>query len=112
MCAASGKVGAIIAQSLLGPLKDHNGVTNSWLNHVMEIFALFMLIGIFTSMLIPETARKTLEELAGEEDTVPLISPGFKEEPPSPILEPIPVGEEGDDSSESISPGFKENPIG
>jgi PHS family inorganic phosphate transporter-like MFS transporter len=42
MCAASGKVGAIIAQSLLGPLKDHNGVTNSWLNHVMEIFALFM----------------------------------------------------------------------
>jgi hypothetical protein len=81
------------------------------------------LIGIFTSMLIPETARKTLEELAGkspsfhsntagEEDTVPLISSGFKEEPPSPILEPIPVGEEGDDSSESISPGFKENPIG
>ena len=78
------------------------------------------LIGIFTSMLIPETARKTLEELsgispsfqanaAGEE--VPLISPGFKE-PPSPILEPIPVGDEGDDSSESISPGFKENPIG
>lgn len=81
------------------------------------------LIGIFTSMLIPETARKTLEELsgispsfqanaAGEEDKVPLISPGFKEEPPSPILEPIPVGDEGDDSSESIPSGFKESPIG
>jgi hypothetical protein len=81
------------------------------------------LVGIFTSMLIPETARKTLEELSGkspsfqadttgEGDEVPLISPGFKEEPPSPILEPIPVGEEGDDSSESSSPGFKEKPIG
>src|SRR5271169_3449949 len=64
--AASGKIGAIIAQSLLGPLKDHNGVTNSWLNHVMEFFALFMsvswiefanlirFLGIFTSFLIPE----------------------------------------------------------
>lgn len=40
--AASGKVGAIIAQSLIGPLKDHDGVANSWLGQVMEIFALFM----------------------------------------------------------------------
>lgn len=32
----------------------------------MEIFALFMLCGLFTSFLIPETKRKTLEELAGE----------------------------------------------
>jgi PHS family inorganic phosphate transporter-like MFS transporter len=32
----------------------------------MQIFALFMLCGIFTSLLIPETKRKTLEELAGE----------------------------------------------
>ena len=32
----------------------------------MEIFALFMLCGIFTTLLIPETKRKTLEELAGE----------------------------------------------
>ena len=35
--------------------------------HVLEIFALFMFLGIFTTMLIPETARKTLEELNGEE---------------------------------------------
>ncbi len=33
----------------------------------MQIFALFMLCGMFTSFLIPETARKTLEELAGED---------------------------------------------
>jgi MFS transporter, PHS family, inorganic phosphate transporter len=39
--AASGKVGAIIAQALIGPLRNRGG-TNAWLNHVMEIFALFM----------------------------------------------------------------------
>jgi PHS family inorganic phosphate transporter-like MFS transporter len=32
----------------------------------MEIFALFMLCGCFTTLLIPETKRKTLEQLAGE----------------------------------------------
>ena len=39
--AASGKVGAIIAQALLGPVRNRGG-TNAWLNHVMEIFAFFM----------------------------------------------------------------------
>jgi MFS transporter, PHS family, inorganic phosphate transporter len=34
---------------------------------VLEIFALFMFMGIFTTLCIPETARKTLEELAGED---------------------------------------------
>lgn len=38
------------------------------MNHVLEIYALFMLIGCFTTLLIPETARKTLEELSGEDD--------------------------------------------
>jgi MFS transporter, PHS family, inorganic phosphate transporter len=37
------------------------------LPHVLEIFALFMFLGIFTTFCIPETARKTLEELAGED---------------------------------------------
>lgn len=32
----------------------------------MEIFALFMFLGIFTSFCIPETKRKTLEELSEE----------------------------------------------
>lgn len=69
LSAASGKVGAIIAQCVFGPLA-HRGAkpgTNDtpWLKHVMQIFALFMLCGIFTSLLIPETKRKTLEELAG-----------------------------------------------
>lgn len=52
--AGAGKVGAVIAQALVGPLKDRGG-DNQWLNHVMEIFALFMLCGIATTYLIPET---------------------------------------------------------
>ncbi|KAH6677096.1 putative inorganic phosphate transporter PHO84 [Halenospora varia] len=71
--AASGKVGAIIAQVVFGPLRTRGakpGATGKdaspWLNHIMEIFALFMLAGLLTSFLIPETKRKTLEELAGE----------------------------------------------
>ncbi|GMM47577.1 phosphate transporter [Pichia kluyveri] len=71
MSAASGKVGAILAQSCIGTLKDHGceakGLPKGcWLNHVMEIFALFMMLGIFTSLCIPETKRKTLEQLAEE----------------------------------------------
>ena len=38
------------------------------MDHVLEIYALFMLLGCFTTLLIPETARKTLEELSGEDD--------------------------------------------
>ena len=68
--AASGKVGAIIAQTVFGPLRTKGNPTkenpNPWLNHIMQIFALFMLCGCFTTLLIPETKRKTLEELAGE----------------------------------------------
>lgn len=70
LSAASGKVGAIIAQVVFGPLRIRGHATTAnpspWLNHVMEIFALFMFCGIFTTLLIPETKRKTLEELAGE----------------------------------------------
>lgn len=76
LSAASGKIGAIIAQTCLGTLINHGCAKdnqNCWLPHVMEIFALFMLIGIFTTLLIPETKRKTLEEISelyhGEIDT-------------------------------------------
>ncbi|KAI5478297.1 MFS transporter, PHS family, inorganic phosphate transporter [Pseudohyphozyma bogoriensis] len=64
--AASGKFGAIIAQIMAFKLKDRGG-KNNWINHVLEIFALFMLTGIFSSLLIPETKGKSLEELSGEE---------------------------------------------
>ena len=62
----------------------HKGAKDStstpWLNHVMQIFALFMLCGVFTTLLIPETKRKTLEELSGE-DTDTLVNP-------SPAIQP------------------------
>lgn len=59
--AASGKVGSIIAQAAIAPLRTRGATktnTSPWLNHVLEIFALFMLLGIFTTLLIPETKRK------------------------------------------------------
>ncbi|TGO12229.1 hypothetical protein BTUL_0092g00290 [Botrytis tulipae] len=82
--AASGKVGAIIAQVVFGPLRTKGaapGATGAaaspWLNHVMQIFALFMLLGLFTTFLIPETKRKTLEELAGEVPGTPNYDPAL-----------------------------------
>jgi PHS family inorganic phosphate transporter-like MFS transporter len=72
--AASGKIGSIIAQSAIAPLRTRGATaTNAspWQNHVMQIYALFMFIGIFTTLCIPETKRKTLEELAGEDLSAP-----------------------------------------
>lgn len=60
-----------MAQVLIGPLRTRGNPTTEnpspWLNHVMQIYALFMLLGTFFTFLIPETKRKTLEELSGEE---------------------------------------------
>ena len=53
----------MIAQALVGPLKDKGGEDN-WLNHVMEILAVFILCGLGTTFLIPETKRQSLEYLA------------------------------------------------
>lgn len=72
--AAMGKIGAIIAQVMAPPLlvkgaNDCHGTGCSpspWLNHLMQIFALFMLCGTLVSFLVPETKGRTLEELAGE----------------------------------------------
>lgn len=52
----------MLAQALIGPLSNKGG-PNVWLNHVMEIFAPFMICGVFTTLLIPETKRQSLEEL-------------------------------------------------
>ncbi|RDB17325.1 Inorganic phosphate transporter PHO84 [Hypsizygus marmoreus] len=63
--AASGKLGAIVAQVGFAQLKDIGG-TNMFVKHILEIFALFMLTGIFSTLLIPETKLRTLEELSNE----------------------------------------------
>ena len=57
--AAAGKVGSIIAQCIIGPLAARGATkknSDPWLNHVLEIFALFMLCGIFSTLLIPEVS--------------------------------------------------------
>ena len=82
--AASGKIGAIIAQTLIGPLRTRgatSGNDSPWLNNVMKIFAGFMAAGLLTTVLIPETKRKTLEQVVfdlygeGEDPSLPLPSP-------------------------------------
>lgn len=71
--AGSGKIGSIIAQGAIAPLRTRGYVKgmkdkSPWLNHVMQIFSAFMFAGIFTTLLIPETKRRTLEDLAQDWD--------------------------------------------
>lgn len=40
--AAAGKTGSIISQVIYNGLKDHGGVTNGFVKHVMQIYAGFM----------------------------------------------------------------------
>lgn len=70
--AGAGKVGAVISQVGIASLATRGATAanpHPWLNRVMQIFALSLLCGVFTSILIPETKRKTLEELAGESES-------------------------------------------
>lgn len=81
--AATGKLGAVIAQVVFGPLRTIGAAPgaktykdqNPFINRIMQIFALFMLLGLCTTFLIPETKRKTLEELAGEVPGTPNYDP-------------------------------------
>ncbi|KAJ2549988.1 hypothetical protein EV175_004234 [Coemansia sp. RSA 1933] len=65
--AASGKLGAIVAQAGLMSIKDRGG-PNAFINHLIQIFALFTLVGFFVTFWIPETRGKTLEEITGESE--------------------------------------------
>jgi PHS family inorganic phosphate transporter-like MFS transporter len=66
-----GKIGSIIGQAGIAKLRTKGAtsktVANPYQNHVMQIYSLFMFLGIFTTLCIPETKRKTLEELSGDE---------------------------------------------
>jgi MFS transporter, PHS family, inorganic phosphate transporter len=99
--AGSGKIGAIVAQVVFGPLKGRGAAKNCtgaactpWINHIMEIFALFMFCGILTSLLIPETKRKTLEQLAGE-------VPGTPEYDPANLTHAPPAKTDSDNEAET-----------
>ena len=74
--AAMGKLGAIIAQVISIPMlkqgatEDCSGNDCSpYLDRLLQLFALFMLLGTFASLLVPETKGLTLEELSGETRT-------------------------------------------
>lgn len=72
--AASGKIGSIIGQGAIATLRTRGAKKAGdapWMDHVLEIYALFMLLGVFTTFFIPETKRKTLEELCGEDQPLP-----------------------------------------
>ncbi|KAF0555068.1 phosphate transporter [Gigaspora margarita] len=63
--AATGKLGAIIAQVGFLQLKDIGG-SNQFVDRLILIFACFMFLGIFSTLLIPETRGKSLETLSNE----------------------------------------------
>lgn len=60
-------------------LNPESKTSAPWLNHVMQIFSLFMLCGVGTSLLVPETRRETLEKLADGEDGVDHFELNFVE---------------------------------
>lgn len=71
--AGMGKLGAVFAQIFFAPMIKRNATRENptpWIHGVMQIFALFMFLGMLTSLLVPETKRRRLEELAGEKDDV------------------------------------------
>ena len=63
--AASGKFGAIIAQVVFFLLKDIGG-TDQFVKYVLVILAFFMMTGAFSTLLVPETMGRTLEEMSNE----------------------------------------------
>ncbi|KAJ2044140.1 hypothetical protein H4S04_006379 [Coemansia sp. S16] len=65
--AAMGKLGAIVAQGGFLQLKDIGG-KDEWINHLLQIFALFMLLGFFVTFWIPESKGKILEEICDERE--------------------------------------------
>ncbi|EGX88172.1 phosphate:H+ symporter [Cordyceps militaris CM01] len=77
--AAMGKIGAIVAQVISIPLLKQGSTTAAAsckgshcpqsMDRLLQLFALFMLLGTLVSLLIPETKGITLEELSGEAHT-------------------------------------------
>ncbi|EUC48050.1 hypothetical protein COCMIDRAFT_3010 [Bipolaris oryzae ATCC 44560] len=71
--AGMGKLGAVFAQIFFAPMIKRGATHDNptpWIHGVMQIFALFMFLGMLTSFLVPESKRARLEELAGEKDDV------------------------------------------
>ncbi|KAF7318663.1 Phosphate permease [Mycena chlorophos] len=79
--AASGKFGAIVTQTAFS--KAGKG----WFfPHILEIYAFFMLTGLASTYLLPETMGRTLEDLSNEsqENFIKVRREGDPEHPPDP----------------------------
>jgi len=78
-----GKLGAVFAQIFFAPMIKRGATHDNptpWIHGVMQIFALFMFLGMLTSLLVPESKRARLEALAGErEDVYDLAAGGWRE---------------------------------
>ncbi|KAJ7616419.1 major facilitator superfamily domain-containing protein [Roridomyces roridus] len=66
ICAATGKLGAIIAQLMFFKLVDPVNNPQKFMGHSFEILAGFMFTGLLSTLLVPETMGQTLEDLSGE----------------------------------------------
>lgn len=65
--AASGKLGAIVAQIIFSTLQHQGSKLSPQLGHVLEIYAAVLLTGLVSTWMLPETRGKTLEELSNED---------------------------------------------
>jgi hypothetical protein len=76
--AACGKLGAITALAF-DPLRSRGAIPecnnasacSPWLDNIMKIFALFMFCGLLSTFLLPETARRSLEDITIEHGDTP-----------------------------------------
>ncbi|THH30285.1 hypothetical protein EUX98_g3909 [Antrodiella citrinella] len=65
IAAASGKLGAVVAQVGFSKMVNIGG-TNKFVQHLLEIFAFFMATGFLSTLLLPETMGRSLEEISDE----------------------------------------------
>ncbi|THG99884.1 hypothetical protein EW145_g7177 [Phellinidium pouzarii] len=72
LSAASGRLGAILAQIGLYALENRNNNNDcrpSFITEIWLVFALFMFTGFLATTLIPETMGRSLEDISNEEQT-------------------------------------------
>ncbi|GAA5896023.1 hypothetical protein JCM6882_005588 [Rhodosporidiobolus microsporus] len=87
--AGSGKLGAIIAQIMAFKLKDRGG-KNAWVPHLLEVFGLFMLTGIFSTLLLPRRRARPSRSSPARTRTIsslplPLPAPSVPKPPAFPL---------------------------
>ncbi|KAG9312576.1 major facilitator superfamily domain-containing protein [Chiua virens] len=85
--AAFGKLGAVIAQILYAAISGDeypNRVRTLWM-----AFSFVMLTGVFSTLLIPETNQRTLEELSNEDQDMYITGSGRGR--PSPVANESPA---------------------